>query len=366
MTPTQGSLTLGVFPYYPNNPWQELIYSELRADGVTILPVQSLEDSSWVRAAHARGDEVALHINWTAPVSQVGSIGDASARVARAITTLDELNGAGVTTIWTVHNVLPHDARHLLPEVLLCRALAEKTDLITIINPGTRRAVLPWYRLPAEKVVELPHPSYRGTYPDDVTRAQARGRWGIAPSERVLLLLGTLRPYKGIEEAVAAMPEVLGHLPDTRLLISGEIGPGYDEAALRAIVADAAGVDLHIGYVPDAEIQWWMRAADAMLLPYRAGLNSAVLMLAADFGLPVIMSDSEASRGLADASWVHMVPAGQELSAGVLDGLRTFATGDPSAEALKAARAHEPTRISRLFASQVRTAVAGRAVGRAE
>jgi hypothetical protein len=102
-----------------------------------------------------------------------------------------------------------------------------------------------------------------------------------------------------------------------------------------------------------------MRAADAMLLPYRAGLNSGVLLLAASFGLPVIMTDSEAAVGYADASWVHVIPRSQDLGAGVVDGLRSFADGDPGADALEAARAHDPAMISRLFASQVRAAVAG-------
>ena len=357
MSSERTSLTLGVFPYYPNNPWQELMYAEMRSEGVVIVPLGSIEDLEWVEAAERAGDAVAVHINWTTPLTQVGSIAEVYDRVERTTAMLETLAQRGVATIWTVHNVLPHDAHHLLPEVALCRALAEKVDLITVINPGTRRAVLPWYVLPPEKVVELPLPNYLGTYPDQVSRAEARQRLAIEPSICTLLLLGALRPYKGIEEAVSAMPRLRRELPGTRLLIVGEVGPGYDDAALEAIVRDVAGVELHVGYVRDADLQLWMRAADAMLLPYRAGLNSSVLVLAAGFGLPVIMSESDAARGYEDASWVHVIPAGQDLSTGILDGVRCFQRTDPGPDALAAARLQDPRRISRLFADKVRAAV---------
>ena len=365
MTEGTQSLTLGTFPYYPNNPWQDLIYSDLRRTGARVVPIADLEDLSWLDAAQRRGDALALHVNWTAPVSQVGSIAEASDRVGRVVSTLDALSRAGVAVIWTVHNVLPHDAEHLVPELALCRELADKSDLITVPNPATPTAVRPWYSLPQEKVVELPQPSYIGLYPDEVSRAGARERLGLDPSERVLLLFGTLRPYKGIEEAVAAMPDLRTHLPGTRLLIAGEIGPGYDRAALERITAGVDGVDLHAGYIGASEVQHWMRAADAMLLPYRAGLNSGVLLLAAGFGLPVIMSESDMSLGYADSPWVHVIRRGQLLSEGVRDGLRRFSEFDPRPAALKAAQANEPTRISRLFTSQVRTAMA-RTTGRSD
>lgn len=356
----QPPLTLGAFPYYPNNPWQDLIYSDLREAGARVVPIADLEDLTWVDEARHRGDRIVLHVNWTAPVSQIGSIAEASDRVARATSSLAALHRTGVVLIWTVHNVLPHDASHLLPELALCRALADGSDLITVPHAAASAAVQPWYSLPQEKVVELPQPSYVGLYPDEITQEAARERLGVGGSERIMLLFGTLRPYKGIEEAVAAMRAVRAQAPDTRLLITGEIGPGYDIATLERITAGVDGVDLHVGYVGASEVQYWMRAADAMLLPYRAGLNSGVLLLAAGFGLPVIMSESDMSLGYTDAPWVHVIPRGLPLSEGVVDGLRRFAASDPQGAALEAAKAAEPARMSKLFASQVRS-VLGRA-----
>ncbi len=348
-------LTLGAFPYYPNNPWQDLVYADLRSAGVQVIPLDDIRDTAWAEQALERGDSCALHINWTAPITQVGSIADSYARVDGAMAALTRLDELGVATVWTVHNVLPHDAHHLLPEVALCRFLASRADLITVLNPATQDAVLPWYRLPPEKTRELTPPSYLATYADDVTRVAARARFGIAESEQTLLLLGTLRPYKGIAEAVAAMAEVRRSRPGTRLLIAGEIGPGYDEATLMDLVSGVPGVELHIGYVPESEMQWWMRAADAMLLPYRAGLNSGVMMMAAGFGLPVIMTAGEASLGYADAEWVHVVDDRDSLAAGILAGLTSFESGAPAATALATAQEHDPQRISRLFSRFVRT-----------
>ena len=50
----------------------------------------------------------------------------------------------------------------------------------------------------------IPHGHYRAAYPNDVTRAEARERLGIAPDARVVAFVGQVRAYKNVPELVVA------------------------------------------------------------------------------------------------------------------------------------------------------------------
>jgi beta-1,4-mannosyltransferase len=132
----------------------------------------------------------------------------------------------------------------------------------------------------------IPHGSYLGAYPDTLTREEARTRLGIPDAGPVLLFLGAVRGYKGTDELVAAFHA----LPDpaARLLIAGKPrGDGIAERLRAAVVADPR-IRLHLGHVPDEELQVWLRAADVVTLPFRDILTSGSAILALSFGRPVV------------------------------------------------------------------------------
>jgi glycosyltransferase involved in cell wall biosynthesis len=52
------------------------------------------------------------------------------------------------------------------------------------------------------------------------------------------------------------------------------------------------GIIANLYAIPDDDIQLYMNAADAIVLPYRSGLNSGSMMLAYSFARPVIVSSS--------------------------------------------------------------------------
>jgi glycosyltransferase involved in cell wall biosynthesis len=116
-------------------------------------------------------------------------------------------------------------------------------------------------------------------------RAEARRRLGLddAPSA---LLLGQVRPYKGIGLLAQAWPKVADALPGSRLLVVGE---AYESADL-ALLESCSGVDIRRGFVPEGDLDLWAAAADVLVLPYSVGSHSGVLHRGLAAGTPVLAS----------------------------------------------------------------------------
>lgn len=339
-------ITLAAVPYYPNNPWQDIMYADARRRGVEVVELASL-DEDWFEQG---GAPAVLHVNWTAALSQrAPDILASAAAVRSAIERFEEWRAHGARIIWTVHNVLPHELAYLLPELELCRWLADNADAVMIMNERTGTLVQPWYRLRDDVIHRIPHPSYVGRYPGPTDRMEARRAIGIDDDALAALILGTLRPYKGLDETIFAMPAILRQEPSFRLLVAGERGPGLTET-LAAALTTTNGVTARIGYLDAEDVSTWCAAADVMLLPYRTGLNSGVAFLAATFGLPVLATPSDMSEELAGSDWVRVIEGGAALADGIVAGARELAASPiASASASAAAWARRPDAVAGMF-----------------
>jgi glycosyltransferase involved in cell wall biosynthesis len=118
-----------------------------------------------------------------------------------------------------------------------------------------------------------------------IPRDEARKKLGLEDVPTALLL-GQVRPYKGIGLLAQAWPRVVGALPRARLLVVGE---AYDSADL-AHLEGCPGVQVRRGFVPEGDLDLWAAAADLLVLPYAVGSHSGVLHRGLGAGTPVLAS----------------------------------------------------------------------------
>jgi glycosyltransferase involved in cell wall biosynthesis len=118
-----------------------------------------------------------------------------------------------------------------------------------------------------------------------VPRPEARRRLGLGEAP-VALVLGFLRPYKGLALLASAWPAVARAMPHARLMLVGEAYPSDELERLRAL----DGVELRAGFLPDEEVDFWAAAADVLLMPYDRGSHSGVLHRALSVATPVLAS----------------------------------------------------------------------------
>jgi glycosyltransferase involved in cell wall biosynthesis len=114
----------------------------------------------------------------------------------------------------------------------------------------------------------------------------ARQRLGIEGSP-VLISVGHLIERKGHHVAIAALPEVLRHHPEARLVIVGE-GPERPALEALALQLGVQGRLTLTGTLPQASLAGWYSAADMLILASSREGWANVLLEAMACGTPVV------------------------------------------------------------------------------
>jgi glycosyltransferase involved in cell wall biosynthesis len=129
-----------------------------------------------------------------------------------------------------------------------------------------------------------------------LTSEDARQRLGIRPGEKAILFFGNIAAYKGLEYLIAAFERIVADDGDYRLIVAGRAKKATDpyvvdilEQLNRKIVRERTV--LRMEFIPDEDLELYLKAADVTVLPYTRIFQSGVLFLAYRFGLPVIASD---------------------------------------------------------------------------
>jgi glycogen(starch) synthase len=231
-----------------------------------------------------------------------------------------------VPVVATMHEVTRDTAALRGPGRALYRKLAAHCDHVIVHTRDARAVLTGQMGVPEPRVTVIPHP--QASPPGEVSSAaDLRGRFGLGDAE-LLLAFGFVHVDKGLDDLERALgtlrrsgalpPDALS--PDrVRLIIAGTVRPRQglfrifelrDRLHLARVLRMARRdgiVDLIVrtGYVPEADVAGWFRAAAAVVLPYRRTEQSGVASLAAAFRAPVLASTAGGlgDRG-APSRWV--------------------------------------------------------------
>ncbi len=197
------------------------------------------------------------------------------------------LRGSRPPAIAVVHNLHDHGGGTLRRSVALgvlsrCQGFLTHAAVL-------RTALLESFS--GVPVAAYPLPPVTSTRPIPEKKA-VRRRMDVGPEERLALFLGLIRPYKGVD----VLLEAFARLPETsqwRLVVAGEPwgGLGRNLAAQVETLHLGDRVRLKFGWIPEAEVDQLLSAADILVLPYRSGTQSAVAPMALSRGLPVLSTD---------------------------------------------------------------------------
>jgi len=188
--------------------------------------------------------------------------------------------------VWTIHNLQHHDPRPRGIERWISSFFANQCTRVRILGTGVENTVASYLKIPVSRCIVVPEGPYIGWYPEGQSRESARKELNINANDRVWLYLGTLRPYKGVEDLMEAMllTEPKGH----QLIIAGN---PWNKAYAGSLFEKAHGNDnirVHAESVPDDKLQTFFAAADLVVLPFRHVLNSGSVLLAMGFGKAVV------------------------------------------------------------------------------
>ncbi len=176
------------------------------------------------------------------------------------------------------HNVEDHEATALHRFLSLGAFLA--ADAFFVHSEFARAQLL--RLVPGRRLAVHPLPSARIDPPD---RGAARRRLGVEGP--LVLFLGLVRRYKGVDVLLRAAPRITGGW-GARVAVVGESFP--DAADVEKMLAEGAArgeILRRNAYVPEPEMDDWLAACDVLVLPYRKIAGSAIAARAIGAGCPM-------------------------------------------------------------------------------
>jgi len=199
----------------------------------------------------------------------------------------------GLTVVWTVHNISTHDQPYPEFERAVVRWFVTSTcDRIIVHCEAAEDILIEDLDLPEDvrdRIDVIPHGHYLDNYENECTQREARDRLAIPQSATVFLYFGMIRRYKGVLDLVEAYRSV--SIPDSRLLLAGNPVSETLHEELRDATEDDDHIIGFFEFIPDDEIQTYMNAADAVVLPFRDITTSGSTILAMSFGKALVVPE---------------------------------------------------------------------------
>lgn len=193
-------------------------------------------------------------------------------------------------------------------------AVIRLADAFAVHSAYDRDLLRGRYDLGARPVVLTPHG------PHDHYRDE-RGDPDVAPIREApadacnLLFFGVIRPYKGLEDLVAAFDSIPeAEIERYWLTVVGETWEGWTPPADRIAQSRYRHRITFVNrYVHDRELNGYLSGADAVVLPYHRSSISGPLHAAMGYGVPIVMTDvggnAEAAEGYGG---IRLVPPRDE------------------------------------------------------
>ena len=186
---------------------------------------------------------------------------------------LDMLQAFEGRVVVTFHTILdsPDSAQKRVMKLLRRRA-----DRAVVMSERGKRMLQDIYGFSPDQVDIIPH----GVPTMERVRDKRalRKNLGLPEDDHILLTFGLLGPGKGIETAIAAMPEILTHHPNATYVVLGATHPNlvahegerYREGLIAK--AKALGVAKHVhfvnAFVERPRLLDYLSASDSYVLPY--------------------------------------------------------------------------------------------------
>lgn len=203
----------------------------------------------------------------------------------------------GKKTVLTLHNVntRKRDNDDSFLNRLTLKIQYRLADHIFVHTEKMKSEATQGFGIASGKITVIPFGINNAVPNTPLTCPEARQWLGIPSSARTILFFGNITPYKGLEYLLEAFQRISAREPDLRLVIAGR--PKGSEAYWQALqekfraVMQPDRVLIRSDFIPDKEVEYYFKAADILVLPYRHVYQSGVMFLGYSFGLPALAAD---------------------------------------------------------------------------
>jgi glycosyltransferase involved in cell wall biosynthesis len=183
-------------------------------------------------------------------------------------------------TVFTAHDVLPRRSRDAAP---LWAELYANCDRVIVHGAASRdRLLVEVGGVTPERIAVIPH-----------ALLHARDGESAPPEhgEARILFFGVIRPDKGLDLLIEALPAVAARVPDVTLAVIGSPRMPIEPLRERARALGVAGrIIWDLRFVPESDVAGVLAGARVVALPYRWIEGSGVLATALACGVPPVVT----------------------------------------------------------------------------
>ncbi len=274
-------------PVAHKNPYQSSLKAYLEAMGGEVSLISDNRPRRFLQQALSGSSCDVLHLHWTDGYILDDSLSMSLVKSTVFLASLYVHKLKGGKVVWTLHNLGEHERRHPGLEKHVHGLLLKLCDRVIVHSDYCRDTALRfWSGISPDKFRVVPHGSYVGIYPNEISREEARDVLNLPPDKKVVLLFGLLRGYKGFEDLIELFHSKPLH--DVILLIAGKPANDTVTRRIEELAEGCSNIRLVLKYIPDSEIQQYMNACDAVVYSFMEIFTSGSVILAMSFGKAII------------------------------------------------------------------------------
>lgn len=177
------------------------------------------------------------------------------------------------------------------------RFFASRADRVISLSNVTLQRFLSWCPMPADRCIVIPNAIHLDEFGVAPRNQVLEARYGLA-NRKVVMTFGRLDPteqYKGFDEIIELMPELLRKRDDIAYLIAGA-GADRERLEQKAAALGVADRVVFTGMVDEAEKADTYRLADVYAMPSKGEGFGFVILEAMACGVPAIASNQDGGQ----------------------------------------------------------------------
>lgn len=285
-----GMVVIQATPPVNRNPYYTLLAPHLNELGDEVIfstDFDELTKLAWSSDTSKESRPVIVHLHQLEPLYRPRVEEGNRAAARRFVDWVVKLRMLGASIVYTMHNRQPHDRRLLGLDREVHTLISPVVSRVVVHGDAAVEAAERWF--PSEKIAVVRHPNFVDVYGPECPREYARRDLQVGTDEFVVLALGELKPYKGLELVLDGFERA--SIPAARLLIVGRNGDEEYVRMLEDRVAEVGfgKVRLVVRTLPEDDIATWLGVADVAVFGFEEILMSGSVMLALSYGLPVVV-----------------------------------------------------------------------------
>jgi len=215
-----------------------------------------------------------IHYNW------IENLENSSGRkyiisFFKKIVTLFILRIFNKKIVWTMNNIIPHESKKKLLDILIIKIIIIFSNKIHILSKTSIQIIKNYYKFINEnKIYYVPH----GNYICNIKEYNIK-----KPDKKIkFIYFGLIRPYKNIELLIDVFNTLQDYIDiDFELEITGRcISEDYKNKLISLV--DNNKITVHFDHINDDELNSIIQLSDIAILPFdtKSMLNSGTIMLA--------------------------------------------------------------------------------------